>query len=104
MTAPGTCPQSHGDADAVWRVAGEARWRLWEDEAVIYNGRSGDTHHLADFAAWVFGFLSRSPASETDVARAAETGVELTSGKAPGDAIARTLDLLRRLDLIERAA
>jgi PqqD family protein of HPr-rel-A system len=104
MNAPETSPQSPSEADRAWRVSGQARWRLWEDEAVIYNGRSGDTHHLADFAAWVFGFLSRGPASEAGLTRAAETQIELTSGKAPGDAIARTLDLLRRLDLIERAA
>jgi PqqD family protein of HPr-rel-A system len=85
-----------------WRVAGQARWRLWEDEAVVYNGRTGDTHHLADFAAWVFATLCRGPASSPGLARAAEATVELLSGETPEAAIGRTLDLLRRLNLIEK--
>ncbi len=102
MSVSVTAPDS-GPADGeTWQVTGQARWRLWQDEAVVYNGRTGDTHHLADFAAWVFGMLCRNPASAAGLTRAAETSVELTSGEAPGDAIGRTLDLLWRLRLIEK--
>jgi PqqD family protein of HPr-rel-A system len=104
MTAAITSPDTATADGATWRVTGQARWRLWEDEAVIYNGRTGDTHHLADFAAWVFAHLCRNPASEAGLARAAETAVELISGEAPGAAIGRTLALLHRLRLIERTS
>jgi len=101
MSAIITSPDTATSADATWRVAGQVRWRLWEDEAAVYNGRTGDTHHLADFAAWVFAMLCRGPASATGLTRAAEEAVELRSGEAPGAAIGRTLALLRRLNLIE---
>jgi len=102
MTAAITSPDTATADCATWRVSGQARWRLWEDEAVVYNGHTGDTHHLADFAAWVFARLCRNPASAAGLARAAETSVELRSGEAPGQVIGRTLDLLRRLRLIEK--
>ncbi len=102
MSAAITSPHSDSAEGETWRVTGQARWRLWEDEAVVYNGISGDTHHLADFAAWVFGALCRGPASAAGLARESLASVELRSGEAPGAAIGRTLDLLRRLRLIEQ--
>jgi PqqD family protein of HPr-rel-A system len=102
MSAVLASPDTATADGATWRVAGQVRWRLWEDEAAVYSGRTGDTHHLADLAAWVFGFLCRGPASATGLARAAETSVELRSGEAPGAAIGRTLALLGRLNLIEK--
>ena len=106
VTAPSSGLNSVSDAGPAdgetWRVTGQARWRLWEDEAVVYNGRTGDTHHLADFAAWVFACLCRGPASAAGLARESLASVELRSGEAPGAAVGRTLDLLRRLNLIEK--
>ncbi|MGA2087997.1 MAG: HPr-rel-A system PqqD family peptide chaperone [Stellaceae bacterium] len=102
MNAALSSPDMAAAEGETWRVAGQARWRLWEDEAVVYNGRTGDTHHLADFAAWVFAALCRSPASAAGLARESLASVELRSGETPEAAITRTLDLLRRLTLIEK--
>ncbi len=102
MNAAIASPDSATTDGATWRVADQVRWRLWEDEAAVYNGRTGDTHHLADFTAWVFAMLCRGPASAMGLTRAAEAAVELRSGEAPGTAVGRTLALLRRLRLIEK--
>ncbi|MDE2229998.1 MAG: HPr-rel-A system PqqD family peptide chaperone [Alphaproteobacteria bacterium] len=86
-----------------WRIAAEVRWRIWDGEVVAYNGRSGHTHHFADFAGWVFAHLAAQPASADGLTQAAANDVELRSGAAPSATVERTLGLLRRLDLIERA-
>ncbi|HZL59809.1 MAG TPA: HPr-rel-A system PqqD family peptide chaperone [Stellaceae bacterium] len=91
-------------AAEIWRVSDEVRWRLWDGEAVAYNGRTGDTHHFADFAAWVFGRLCIAPASCRSLARDAEDSVELRAGGAVGETITRTLALLQRLQIVEAVA
>jgi PqqD family protein of HPr-rel-A system len=87
-----------------WRLVPRVRWRLWEDEAVAYNEISGDTHHFADFAAWVFARLCEKPESAAELAREAGNSVELRSDENPESVIGRTLELLWRLRLIEKAA
>jgi PqqD family protein of HPr-rel-A system len=99
-----TIPANDTILSETWRLGGTVRWRLWQDEAVAYNGRTGDTHHFADFAAWTFARLAAGPARGADLARAAADSVELRSGSDPGDTVERTLALLARLELIERAA
>jgi len=101
----GTLNLSHEDAieAGTWRLSPLVRWRLWQDEAVAYNDRTGDTHHFADFAAWVFARLSRKPESAAGLAQAAKTSVELRSSETHDAVIGRTLDLLWRLRIIEKA-
>jgi PqqD family protein of HPr-rel-A system len=100
----GTLSLSPEDAIAagIWRLSPLVRWRLWEDEAVAYNDHTGDTHHFADFAAWVFARLCQKPASVQDLAQEARTSVELRSGENPESVVGRTLDLLWRLRIIEK--
>jgi len=38
-------------------------WRAWDDEIVVYNEASGDTHRLNPFIAEVFETLMAAPAS-----------------------------------------
>ena len=87
-----------------WRLGEGVRWRLWQDEAVVYNGRTGDTHHFADFAAWIFAQLAAGAATATELDRATAAAVELNAGADRRDTIERTLGLLARLELIERVA
>ena len=103
MNAALSSPDMAAAEGETWRVAGQARWRLWEDEAVVYNGRTGDTHHLADFAAWVFARLCQKPESAAGLAQAAKTSVELRSSETHDAVIGRTLHLLWRLRIIEKA-
>jgi PqqD family protein of HPr-rel-A system len=91
-------------AGTIWRLVDGLRWRAWEGEAVAYNDRTGDTHHFADFAAWIFARLCAGPASADDLEQDAAEAVELTSGASLADTVERTLALLRRLQMIEPAA
>lgn len=54
-----------------WQVAGEKEFlfRSWDDEFVVYNGATGDTHLLGLVAAQVMLKLQQMP---TDVAGLAE--------------------------------
>jgi hypothetical protein len=74
-----------------WRRADGLLWRSWDDEVVVYDDRSGDTHRLAARAAVVFLALA-SPA-------AAENPDEGTGGLDP-----EILDGLAILRLVEQRA
>ena len=84
-----------------WRVAPDVDWRAWDGEVVAYNGRTGDTHHFADFAGWIFARLATEAADTAALATAATDTIELRCG-APVEAVERTVALLRNLDLLER--
>jgi len=99
VTTPTPNPQAE-----TWRIAAEVDWRAWSGEIVAYNGRSGDTHHFADFAGWMFAQLAAQPASAAVLASAAADTVELRSGEAPQQTVERTLALFQQLDLLERMA
>jgi hypothetical protein len=50
-----------------WRLADGLIWRCWEDELVIYDDRSGDTHRLTRRSATVFLALqSQTAAGDSD--------------------------------------
>ncbi|MDE2164892.1 MAG: HPr-rel-A system PqqD family peptide chaperone [Alphaproteobacteria bacterium] len=100
MTAPAsTCPTAE-----TWQIAAEIDWRSWDSEIVAYNGRTGDTHHFADFAAWLFTRLARQPADAAALAAAATQAVELRSGELPRVTVDRTLALFCQFDLLDRIA
>jgi len=87
----------------VWRIAAAVDWRAWGGEIVAYNGRSGDTHHFADFAGWLFARLATTPADIPSLTAAATDSIELRCG-APETTVERTLVLFQKLDLLERVA
>ncbi|MGH6968016.1 MAG: HPr-rel-A system PqqD family peptide chaperone [Stellaceae bacterium] len=86
-----------------WRIAAAVDWRVWDGEVVAYNDRSGDTHHFADFAGWVFARLAAGPADVAALTTAAIDAVELRCG-APDETVARTVALFHKLDLLDRVA
>ncbi|HLI22168.1 MAG TPA: HPr-rel-A system PqqD family peptide chaperone [Stellaceae bacterium] len=85
------------------RIPSCVQWRDWDGEIVAYNDRTGDTHHFADLAAWLFRKLAAAPASAEAIADAAAGEIELPARIDRGAAIARTLELFARLDLLEPA-
>src|SRR5215469_10366757 len=91
------------DATGTWRIAAAVDWRAWDGEIVAYNDRSGDTHHFADFAGWLFARLAATPGDVPSLTAAATDAVELRSG-APAATVERTLALFRKLDLLDRVA
>lgn len=86
-----------------WRIAPDVLWRVWDGEVVAYSGTTGDTHHFADIAAFLFRILAEKAASEQDLLDAAAREIELPAAVDRGTAIRRSLALLERLELIEAA-
>lgn len=91
--------------DAATRQIGSfVHWREWDGEIIAYNDRTGDTHHFADFSAWLFRRLTHAPASDMAIASAVANEIELPPAIDRDAVIARTLDLFTRLDLLEAAS
>lgn len=91
------------ETTGTWRIAAAVDWRAWDGEIVAYNGRSGDTHHFADFAGWLFVRLAMTPADIRSLTTAATETLELRSG-TPETTVERTLALFQKLDLLEQVA
>jgi PqqD family protein of HPr-rel-A system len=85
----------------LWRVSPAVRWRGWGGEIAAYDEATGDTHHLADLAAWVFGRLAEEAAGIPALAAAASRAIELPPGTVPAAAIGETIGLLHQRRLIE---
>ncbi|MGH6969640.1 MAG: HPr-rel-A system PqqD family peptide chaperone [Stellaceae bacterium] len=98
-----TDPLHLSDATGTWRIAPAVDWRAWDSEIVAYNDRSGDTHHFADFAGWLFAQLATAPSDVPSLTAAAVDTVDLRCG-APPATVERTLALFHKLDLLDRVA
>ncbi len=59
------------------RIGPAVQWRDWDGEIVAYNDRTGDTHHFADLAAWMFRLLIARTLDESGIHAAAEAEIEL---------------------------
>jgi PqqD family protein of HPr-rel-A system len=89
------------NAGTAWRLRpGQAlRHRQWDDEYVLYNDLSGDTHLLGGAAIEILLALARGPATDAALAALVEGEFDID----PADAAAETgelLALLQRLSLI----
>jgi PqqD family protein of HPr-rel-A system len=78
-------------------------WRSWDDECVIYNDLTGDTHLLDAASAEALRYLEREPADEeklnAQMASSLEAAGEAELREWTGEIIKR----FRRLGLIEPA-
>ncbi len=95
-------PTQDGSATKV-RIAPDVLWRAWDDEIVCYSNTTGDTHHFADLAAWLFRLLSTEAANEPEIEATALQRIELPTTVDGPAAIRRTLDMFQRLSLLEAA-
>lgn len=79
-----------------WRVGTESKllWRRWDDEYVVFNPSSGDTHVLNHVAAEALKRLERSPADAGDLAQ----HVGLTVKLDPDDLLEHMEGLVRQFD------
>jgi PqqD family protein of HPr-rel-A system len=90
-------------AATTWHLApGQTlRHRVWDDEAVVYNDLTGDTHRLDAAALEVLLALQAGPHTLPTLCQALEID-------APGDdifaEIGDTLSALARIALVESAA
>ncbi len=85
------------------RIGPAVQWRDWDGEIVAYNDRTGDTHHFADLAAWMFRLLIARTLDESGIRAAAEAEIELPPAIDRDAAIARTIALFDQLELTEAA-
>lgn len=88
----------------LWRVSPAVRWRGWDGEVAAYDDATGDTHHLADLAAWVFARLAQDALSIPALTDAASGAVELPAGTELTAAIGETVGLLHARRLIAPTA
>jgi PqqD family protein of HPr-rel-A system len=72
-------------------------WRGWDDEYVVYNDLSGDTHLLGADAMDILLHLKTSPADETRLAQAMQVSDD------EREVFLLTLAELGALSLIEKA-
>ena len=95
----------------MWQITpGQAlRFRQFDDDFVLYNDLSGDTHLLGDGAVHVLGVLQHGPASDASLraslAALLEPEPQLNSDADPdadADLAGALLDQLASLFLIER--
>jgi hypothetical protein len=49
-----------------WRIADELSWRCWDDEVVVYDNRSGDTHRLTLSGSALFLKLQQRQELDTE--------------------------------------
>lgn len=92
--------------ERVWQaLAGQLlHARAWDDEAVVYNDLTGDTHLLGAPALHLLTTIGHARATDAELAAALQDGFEFGPEHnlaAERDAL---LDELARLHLIERAA
>jgi len=92
-------------AGETWRLRpGQTlQYRGWDEEYVLYNDLSGDTHLLGDAAIEVLLTLNKGPASRQALVAMLETQFELDTLEADAETAA-LLQHLQRLYLVESAA
>jgi len=88
----------------VWRVApsAEFRWRHWDDESVLYDPRSGQTHLLTALAADVLLALEEAAGDAPELAAMVARQRQLDPAPELTGDIAALLQQLDDLGLIER--
>jgi PqqD family protein of HPr-rel-A system len=86
-----------------WKLRAGQRLRMLPDdeETVVYNDLSGDTHLLSGIAASLLERLRPGPADGDSLARFLAGEWELDPGVAPADLTEQLLSELAALSLIE---
>lgn len=89
----------------MWRVisAHALHFRSWDDEFVVYNSLSGDTHLLGAAAAHVLSELQRTPAEAVTLAGSLAPVLQTSFDEELVLETERLLAELDRLALIERS-
>jgi PqqD family protein of HPr-rel-A system len=70
-------------------------WRMWEDEFLVYNTTSGQTHHLNLLAGEALRSLEAEAAHERELVRRLADQFEIAEDSAPLQMI---VGLIRELD------
>lgn len=87
-----------------WRIIGDSalQFRSWNDEFVVYNALSGDTHLLEESAAQILLALQRAPSDVLSLAQL----LAATWQCEPNDDLLREIEMvlsdMHALSLVER--
>jgi PqqD family protein of HPr-rel-A system len=88
---------SAGECGTVWTVpvGNLLVWRVWDDEFLVYNTASGQTHHLNLLAGEALRSLEAEPGSASDLVCRLADQFEIAADSPP----LRTIDrLIREFD------
>jgi PqqD family protein of HPr-rel-A system len=89
---------------AIWKVPSkfQLHWRSWDDEFVVYNNGSGDTHLLDPLAAQALQGLVREQASLSELTVKVANSLEIEPDSELSAYLERLLSDFYKLGLIER--
>ena len=89
---------------SIWRVPSGfgLHWQSWEDEFVVYNSGSGDTHLFDPIAAKALQSLDKEPASLSELEGRLAASLEIDPDSKLSAYLERLLSDFHRLGLIER--
>jgi len=90
------------DDAMVWGVPPDnmLAWRLWDDEFLVYNTASGQTHHLNFLAGEALRSLEAEPGSAAELVRRLADRFEIAEDSPPLQMIDRLIRDLDELGLI----
>ncbi len=90
---------------AIWRVPPEnlLAWRVWDDEFLVYNNASGQTHHLNFLAGEALRSLEAEPGSASDLVCRLADQFEIAEDSPPLQMIDRLIREFDELGLIAQS-
>jgi PqqD family protein of HPr-rel-A system len=93
----------HDTAAPVYRVSGDVNllWRQWDDEYIVFDAVSGDTHLLNEVAAEVLRTLSQHPCNALQLTHQVASRLRLESITEFPQNIEKLLGHLEALGLIQ---
>lgn len=86
--------------EKVWRAA-DLRWRCWDQQWVVYNIASGNTHLLTVIAAEILRVLEQKPATALYLSRKLAAAVSLKPDEAIIEHVRNLLANLDDMGLVE---
>jgi PqqD family protein of HPr-rel-A system len=91
-----------GEQGTRWVVpeANALAWRIWDDEFFVYNGASGQTHHLNLLAGEALRSLEAEAADVGELVSRLANQFEISEGSSPLQMIDRLIHELDELGLI----
>ena len=94
--------QAPGGDSVRWEVpsANRLAWRIWDDEFLVYNTASGQTHHLNLLAGEALRSLEVEPAQTRELVRRLANQFEIAEDSPPLQMIDRLIHELDELGLI----
>jgi PqqD family protein of HPr-rel-A system len=88
-----------------WRVDEDCTllWRCWDDEYVVYNTASGDTHLLNRVAAETLLLLEQSPSDAQDLTVQVARKLALQPSEELGQQLEQLLTQFEELGLVGKS-